>query len=208
MKNISKNKLFALLFLWLLIIVTWIYPIWPAEQALHSSLTFVAIFVLWKYNQKYKMNDRDYMLIVLFLSIHTFGARWLYSYVPYDAWLNTFTGHTMHEFFGWNRNHYDRLVHLMYGVCFTPALISFFVARYDIDKLLSFWFAVSIIIISSVIYEWFEWLVAITLSAQDAEAYNGQQGDTWDAHKDMLLATIGSLMWYFKYRTKKINNRL
>jgi len=53
-------------------------------------------------------------------------------------------------------------------------------------------------VITSVIYEWLEWLVAISLSPQDAEAYNGQQGDMWDAHKDMLLATLGAMFWYFK----------
>jgi len=30
--------------------------------------------------------------------------------------------------------------------------------------------------------------------AEAAEAYNGQQGDIWDAHADMLLATIGALL--------------
>ena len=27
-----------------------------------------------------------------------------------------------------------------------------------------------------------------------AESYNGQQGDVWDAHADMLLATVGALL--------------
>ena len=32
------------------------------------------------------------------------------------------------------------------------------------------------------------------LGEDAAESYNGQQGDIWDAHKDMLLATLGSLL--------------
>jgi phosphoribosylglycinamide formyltransferase-1 len=39
-----------------------------------------------------------------------------------------------------------------------------------------------------------EWAIALTLSPDQAEAYNGQQGDIWDAHMDMLLATIGALL--------------
>lgn len=35
---------------------------------------------------------------------------------------------------------------------------------------------------------------AIGLSPEDAENYNGQQGDMWDAHKDMALALIGAMM--------------
>ncbi|MBP1502255.1 DUF2238 domain-containing protein, partial [Acinetobacter nosocomialis] len=27
------------------------------------------------------------------------------------------------------------------------------------------------------------------------ENYNGQQGDMWDAHKDMLLATTGAIFY-------------
>lgn len=43
------------------------------------------------------------------------------------------------------------------------------------------------------LYEWLEWLIAIGLSPEEAENYNGQQGDMWDAHKDILLATIGAI---------------
>lgn len=44
----------------------------------------------------------------------------------------------------------------------------------------------------SMIYELFEWGIAVSLSEGMAESYNGQQGDMWDAHKDMGLAMIGS----------------
>ncbi|MGE8539319.1 MAG: DUF2238 domain-containing protein, partial [Acinetobacter sp.] len=35
--------------------------------------------------------------------------------------------------------------------------------------------------------------IAIGLSPEEAENYNGQQGDSWDAHKDILLATLGAI---------------
>ena len=54
--------------------------------------------------------------------------------------------------------------------------------------------------ISSLWYEWFELAVAMTMSGKDTEAYNGQQGDMWDAHKDILMATLGSLAWMWSYR--------
>jgi len=51
------------------------------------------------------------------------------------------------------------------------------------------------------IYELFEWSLTF-LMANGAEDYNGQQGDSWDAHKDMALAMLGSLisacLIYFK----------
>jgi len=34
------------------------------------------------------------------------------------------------------------------------------------------------------------------------QAYLGTQGDIWDAHKDMLSAAIGALVWYFGSRVR------
>lgn len=51
---------------------------------------------------------------------------------------------------------------------------------------------------TGLVYEWFEWAIALLLCADAAEAYNGQLGDPWDAHADMLMATIGALCaWPF-----------
>ena len=44
----------------------------------------------------------------------------------------------------------------------------------------------------SMIYELFEWLLTIIVSSEAANNYNGQQGDMWDAQKDMALAFVGS----------------
>jgi putative membrane protein len=46
----------------------------------------------------------------------------------------------------------------------------------------------------SKVYELAEWLIAIGLSPAAAENYNGQQGDPFDAQKDMALALVGSLL--------------
>lgn len=44
----------------------------------------------------------------------------------------------------------------------------------------------------SMIYELFEWLLTIVMTTEAANNYNGQQGDMWDAQKDMALALLGS----------------
>jgi putative membrane protein len=43
---------------------------------------------------------------------------------------------------------------------------------------------------TSAAYELLEWVVAPDV----AEAYNGQQGDMWDAHADMAIAALGALV--------------
>lgn len=178
---------------------TWLAPLWPYEQALHSSLTIVGFALLWRYGGRFAASERDLFFIALFLAVHSVAARWLYSYVPYDAWGKELLGFSINQQFGWTRNHADRLVHFLFGVCFTPAIASYALRRFAWRPLHAFYFAISAIMIASLWYEWFELAVAMTMSGKDAEAYNGQQGDMWDAHKDMLMATLGSLAWWWSY---------
>ena len=56
----------------------------------------------------------------------------------------------------------------------------------------------------SMIYELFEWLLTIVMTSEEADYYNGQQGDMWDAQKDMVLAmfgsTISAICYLFKHK--------
>ena len=174
---------------------SWIKPIWPAEQALHCALTVVAWVVLWIHIQKHGMHNNDFFLIMLFLCVHSVAARWLYSNVPYDAWGRAVFGFSIDQALGLNRNHFDRLVHFLYGVCLAAPITSYVAKAHGQRIKFSACAAVIAVMVSSLCYEWFEWLIAATLSAEDAESYNGQQGDIWDAHKDMMLATIGSVLY-------------
>lgn len=179
----------------IVIIATWIQPAWPIEQAMHGSLTVVGLALLWRHARKYPLSDKDYFLIVIFLCVHSIAARWLYSYVPYDQWLRSITGLSLNDSLGWTRNNFDRLVHFLFGLCFTPAIASHAMQRHRRNARSAFYIALAVVMIASLWYEWFELAVAMTLSGEDAESYNGQQGDMWDAHKDILIATLGSLAW-------------
>ena len=64
----------------------------------------------------------------------------------------------------------------------------------------AFFFAVFMFLL----YELFEWGLTMVLSPQDAAAYNGQQGDMWDAHMDMLLATLGALAAWPRRRAERL----
>jgi|ETNmetMinimDraft_15_1059895.scaffolds.fasta_scaffold475016_1 putative membrane protein len=44
------------------------------------------------------------------------------------------------------------------------------------------------------LFELAEWLGAVTLAPDFTHSYLGQQGDVWDAHKDMGLATAGAVL--------------
>lgn len=184
---------------------SWLYPKWPVEQALHGSLTLVGFALLWYCSKRLQMSDRDFLMVALFLSVHSIAARWLYSYVPYDAWVKSLFDISINQTFGWTRNQFDRLVHFLFGLCFTPGIVSYGLRKYRLTPRRAWYVAISAVMIASLWYEWFELAIAMTLSPEDAESYNGQQGDMWDAHKDMLVATIGSLLWLWPNRSNTRN---
>ena len=170
--------------------ITWIAPLWPLEHALHSSLTVAGVIWLL-HDRRWPMRNGDFIAICAFVVVHSVAARWLYSNVPYDAWLRAAFGWSPQAAFGWQRNHFDRLIHLLFGLCFTPMLTAHAHQRWAVSVAQGFALAVMAV---GLIYEWLEWAIALLLSPDQAEAYKGQQGDIWDAHMDMLLATIGAVV--------------
>ena len=200
--NFGKRT--ALLMAIAIFAITWIAPLWPVEQALHSSLTVVGLIWLVLHDRRWPMRSGDFIAICAFIAIHCIAARWLYSNVPYDDWLRAVAGWSPQAAFGWERNHFDRLIHLLFGLCFAPMLAAHARQRWIVSVAQGFALAVLAIMAVSLIYEWLEWAIALLLSPEQAEAYNGQQGDAWDAHMDMLLATLGALAcWPWIDRTPR-----
>ena len=200
--NFGKRT--ALLLTFAIFAITWIAPLWPVEQALHSSLTVVGLIWLVLHDRRWPMRSGDFIAICAFIAVHCIAARWLYSNVPYDAWLRAAIDWSPQAAFGWERNHFDRLIHLLFGLCFAPMLAAHARQRWAVSVAQGFALAVLAIMAVSLIYEWLEWAIALLLSPNQAEAYNGQQGDVWDAHMDMLLATLGALAcWPWIDRTPR-----
>ena len=161
---------------------------------MHNSLTVVAVWVLWRGRERWQLNLGDEAGALAFLAVHSLAAHWLYSNVPYDRWWQQVFGVSLNAAMGWQRNHFDRLVHFLYGVCLTPALAAWARTTWRVSVPHGRVLALGLVIVTGVVYEWMEWGVAMALSPEAAEAYNGQQGDMWDAHMDMLLAALGSVL--------------
>lgn len=133
------------------------------------------------------------------IKLHIIGAKYIYSYVPYSEWIVS-TGIVDAGFFSGNRNYYDRFVHFMYGFLLFPYIMFLCRKRLRLGDMTVILFSWLIIQTGSMIYELFEWLLTVFMAPEDAESYNGQQGDIWDAQKDMTLALIGSTIpavWYW-----------
>jgi putative membrane protein len=189
-------KKIALAFVITVFLASWIQPLWPKEQMLQSTLTLIGLVWLVWHNKKFSMRNFDFFAICFFIAIHCVAARWLYSYVPYDAFFKSTLNWSPQNAFGFERNHFDRMIHFFYGLCFIPAIVSYLQQKNGIAIKTAFGIGVMLIMCSSLVYEWFEWAIALTLSPEQAEAYNGQQGDIWDAHMDMLLATAGAVLMF------------
>ena len=132
--------------------------------------------------------------LFLFSAFHSIGSTWLYSFVPYNEWFINLIGFDLDAYFEFTRNHYDRFVHFAFGVLLLAATKDLIMHRYKFNLKQALLVAFLSIQVFSMIYELFEWGIAVSLSEGMAESYNGQQGDSWDAHKDMALAMLGSII--------------
>ena len=141
-------------------------------------------------------SNTAYTLLGLFFALHALGAHYTYSLVPYDDWTTNLFGRSLNDMLGLDhRNYFDRLVHFAFGLLICPVAAEMAVIFGRIKP--GFWaalFGVGFISIFANVYEVFEWLISVVMSPQDAENYNGQQGDVWDAQKDLTLSFVGSVI--------------
>lgn len=186
--------LFTLAILFLLL---WSYlaiePYDRGDWLLENALSVAFVLALLASGRRLPLSRVSYTLIFLFLCLHQVGAHYTYSRVPYDAWIQTLTGHSLNEAMGWRRNQYDRLVHFCYGLLLAYPVREVFLRVADVRGFWGYFLPLDLTMSTSMIYELIEWLAAEGLGGDLGAAYLGTQGDVWDAHKDMLLASLGAL---------------
>ncbi|MEX0642914.1 MAG: DUF2238 domain-containing protein, partial [Pirellulales bacterium] len=177
---------------------------YPKYFWLQHVPTVAAIVALTAADHRFHISRLSYSLILAFLALHLLGARYLYSYVPYDDWSAYLFGFNITDLCGFRRNHYDRFVHFCFGLLLVIPLKRFACRIIGLNAIWSAAFAFMGILAASAAYEIFEWLAAVVMAPDWAESYNGQQGDTWDAQKDMAIAACGAVVglafiavWWF-----------
>jgi putative membrane protein len=208
-KQFKLKHYVALVLIFIAILLSSIHPLEFEAYLLHQVGTIFMLVLLFIIFKKIGLDFLSFTLYLLFLLIHIIGAHYLYSYVPYNDWIQQVFHFNLDQYMGWSRNMYDRLVHLAYGVLLYPLIYRVFQVWLPTARPFTlFLLVIQFVMASSVFYELIEWAIAIGLSPEEAENYNGQQGDMWDAHKDMLLATIGAIIYGVASLIKapKINN--
>ena len=160
-----------------------------ADWLLENALLFAAIGILIATRRVFRFSRVSYTMIFLFACLHSVGAHYTYSEVPYLAWIADLTGGAP----GTGRNQYDRFVHFAYGLLLAYPVREFFLRVAEVRGFWGYYFPLDVTMASSMIYELIEWAAAVTLGGDLGVAYLGTQGDPWDAQKDMALATTGAI---------------
>jgi putative membrane protein len=159
----------------------------------HAPTVLGGLLLGWTSN-RFKISRLSFASITLFLCLHSVGARYLYSYTPYDAWSEQLFGISISEMFSFQRNHYDRFVHFCYGLLLAVPIQEFERRYLKLSVGIASLLAVECILATSAAYELAEWLVAVVFTPTWAEQFLGHQGDPFDAQKDMALATAGATL--------------
>ena len=129
-------------------------------------------------------------LMFVFLALHAIGSHYTYSHVPYASWAEQWLGLSLDP----SRNHYDRAVHLAFGLLVTWPLIELWRPRVPGRDGLAILLGLLTSTGLSTLYELLEWGAAAIAAPETGIAFVGAQGDVWDAQKDTALALVGTLL--------------
>lgn len=207
--NRPAYRIFKIIFLFALVVgtgLTCLYPIpdYADNMWLQHIGTLLLLILLLHDSIRNRLPLSVCFCLTCFTVLHIVGARYIYSYVPYGEWLSAIgvdpDCFAIFMDFGAKSKHcnqYDRLVHLAFGVLVFPSLLHVarkWITQRPLAAILTAWLSIQTF---GMIYEVFEWQLSVWCEGGDA--YNGQQGDIWDAQKDMALAMIGSTLMAIFY---------
>ena len=155
--------------------------VWWTEM----STVFVLIAVFASLYKRIKLSVGSYFFIFLWCWLQVIGAHYTFELVPFES---------VGNFFGFERNHYDRLAHFVVGL--NAVGIAELLWRYKAAPSARSAAIYSVVIIMAVANFWelVEWLYAEIDGGSAGLAFLGSQGDVWDAQKDMLMDTLGAMI--------------
>ena len=166
------------------------FATWRMEQI--ASLLMLALLLLLRRSVSFSPSSK--IGIAALFCIHTIGTHYTYSLTPYNDWSAVLFGSSINDWFHWTRNHYDRFVHLMYGICLTLPISESLTQKLHLKSGASHFLSIQLVLATSALYELMEWAAAVVFGGDVGTAYLGTQGDVWDAQADIALALAGSLL--------------
>src|SRR4051812_36534649 len=195
MLGVLFNRRYPLTLLWLFLLyaTAWAFnPVDRKDWLLENALTVLGLIFLVVTYRRFPLSNISYTLIFVFLCLHTIGAHYTYSLVPYNDWTRRLFGKSLNEMFGVQRNYYDRLVYFSFGFLLAYPIREIFLRIAQVRGFWGYYLPLDLTMSFSMLYELIEWAAAVGLGGDLGAAYVGAQGDVWDAQKDMALATLGA----------------
>lgn len=153
---------------------------WLLEQIL--VVVFIGVFVVSYLF--FQFTNFSYLLIALFLTVHTYGAHYSYENSPVDHWL---------QGMGYPRGGSDRLAHLFFGFLMVLPTYEFFCRAAKIRRGWSYLISILTIAGAGSLYEVGEMYVAF-LAPLVGKKFVGDRGDRWDSYHDMELQIYGAIL--------------
>jgi putative membrane protein len=154
--------------------------VWVAEN-LPIVLIVLGLVLTFK---KHRFSDTAYGLMAVLIFLHTIGAHYTFSRVPFDFITNTF---------GFTRNHFDRIAHFSVGFYAFAAAELLLHRRWVVSRTILMLFPLFFIFFVAAGYEILEWIFVMIMDPDAGMAFLGVQGDPWDAQKDMLADGLGAI---------------
>lgn len=164
--------------------------VWFAENI---PIMLIVLLLILTY-KKFQFSNTAYLLMSVLILMHTIGGHYTFSRVPFDWFTN---------FFGFERNHYDRIAHFSVG--FYAYAMAEFIQKTKASNKNWILYLTPIFFIMALAgaYEIFEWQFAILGNPDAGFEVLGSQGDIWDAQKDILADTVGAILAIFIFKFKK-----
>ena len=151
----------------------------------NGCVSFFVLGLIVTY-RKMPLSGLSYLLILVYLSIHEWGAHYKYSDVPLGEWMKLWL-HT-------KRNMYDRVAHFSFGLLLSYPFQETFMRAAGVKGRWRYVLPVEATLSFSAIYEILEAGAAMVLTPERGEEFVGMQGDMWDSQEDMLMAGLGSVV--------------
>ena len=187
-----------------LLILAALFGIWWVAMAIHpldrsawlleNVLAIAGVGLLAVFHRRLLFSRVSYTLIFVFMCLHQVGAHYTYSETPYDVWFQHLTGRTFNSLVGWERNNFDRVVHFAYGLLLAYPIREIFLRVVNVRGFWGYFLPLDLTMSTSMIFELLEWGASVVFGGDLGQAYLGTQGDPWDAHKDMALASLGAVV--------------
>lgn len=185
----ETNEGYALLLLYGFIVI-WIINgfnvLDRTDWILENALNVPFIIVLALLSKWFRFSKLSYSLFFIYMFMNVVGSHYTYALVPFGDWLE--------GFFGLTRNHYDRIIHFLFGFLLAYPLREVYVRVGNYKGIWALVAPVVMVFGLSAVYEIIEWWIAVIFGGDLGIAYLGSQGDVWDAQQDMLLAGLGSII--------------